>query len=51
MDCTLECFRGFAQCLSGSIEKGVIYSKGFYKAGEIKNAPVMLDAYNMGKNI
>ena len=51
MDCTLECFRGFAECLGGSVEKGIIYGKGFYKAGEVKNAPVMSDAYNMGKNI
>ena len=51
MDCTLECFRGFAGCLEGSVEKGVIYGKGFYNAGEVKNSPVMLEAYNMGKNI
>lgn len=51
MDCTLECFRGFAECLQGSVEKGVIYGKGFYNAGEVKNSPVMLEAYNMGKNI
>ena len=51
MDCTLECFRGFAKCLEGSIEKGVIYAKGFYKAGEVKGSTDMINAYNMGKNI
>lgn len=51
MDCILECFRGFAKCLDGSIEKGVIYAKGFYKAGEVKGSPDMINAYNMGKNI
>ena len=51
MNCTLECFRGFAECLEGSVEKGVIYGKGFYNVGEVKNSPVMLEAYNMGKNI
>ena len=30
MDCTLECFRGFAACLDGAQEKGVIYGKGVY---------------------
>ena len=28
MDTTLACFRGFADCLEGSQEKGVIYGKG-----------------------
>ena len=51
MNCTLECFRGFAKCLEGSEEKGVICAKGFYKAGEIKGSDYMLTAYNMGKGI
>ncbi len=51
MDCTLECFRGFAKCLDGSVEKGIIYAKGFYKAGEVKGSKHMINAYNMGKNI
>lgn len=51
MDCTLECFRGFAVCLDGSKERGVIYGKGVYEAGEIKNMPVMQEAYEMGKNV
>lgn len=51
MDCTLECFRGFAVCLDGSKEMGVIYGKGVYEAGEIKNMPVMQEAYEMGKNV
>lgn len=51
MECTLECFRGFAKCLEGSSEKGVIYAKGFYKAGEVKGSHYMADAYNMGKNV
>ena len=28
MDCTLECFRGHAKCLEGSVEGGGIYGKG-----------------------
>lgn len=51
MDCTLECFRGFAKCLDGAVEKGVIYAKGFYKAGEVKESSKMLEAYEMGKNV
>lgn len=51
MDCTLECMRGFAVCLDGSKEMGVIYGKGVYGAGEIKNTPYMQEAYEMGKNV
>ncbi len=51
MNCTLECFRGFAACFSGSVEKGVIYAKGVYERGEINNTPYMQQAYDMGKNI
>lgn len=51
MDCTLECFRGFAECLDGSKEMGVIYGKGVYEAGEIKNSPAMKQAYEMGRNV
>lgn len=51
MDCTLECFRGFARCLDGSVEKGVIFAKGVYEKGEIKDTKYMKEAYEMGKNI
>ncbi len=51
MDCTLECFRGLAECLEGSIEKGVIYGKGVTEKGEILDKPVMKDAYEAGKNV
>lgn len=33
IECTLECFRGFAACLAGAVEKGVIYGKGVHEAG------------------
>ncbi|MCD7710110.1 MAG: flavodoxin family protein [Porphyromonadaceae bacterium] len=51
MDCTLECFRGFAECLEGSIEKGVVYGKGVAERGEIADKPAMNEAYEMGKNV
>ena len=51
MDCTLECFRGFAACLDGAQEKGVIYGKGVYEAGAIKGLPAMREAYEMGKQV
>lgn len=51
MDCTLECFRGFAVCLDNAREMGVIYGKGVDKLGEVKNTPIMHEAYDMGKKI
>lgn len=51
MDCTLECFRGFAVCLDNAVEKGVIYGKGVYEKGEILDMPAMKEAYEMGKKI
>ena len=51
MDCTLECLRGFAACLDGAQEKGVIYGKGVYEAGAIKGLPAMREAYEMGKQV
>ena len=43
--------RGFAICLDNSKEMGVIYGKGVYEAGAIKNTPYMKEAYEMGKSI
>lgn len=51
MDCALECFRGFAKCLEGSVEKGVIFGTGVYTMGEIKSTAFMKEAYEMGLNV
>lgn len=51
MNCTLECFRGFAVCLEGSREMGVIYGKGVYEAGEVRDTPFMQQAYEMGRHV
>ena len=51
MDCALDCFRGLAKCLKGSVEGGVLYGKGVYEAGTIKGKPVMREAYEMGRNV
>lgn len=51
MDTTLACFRGYADCVEGSVEKGIIYGTGVYHAGEIKDTCVMREAYQMGKAI
>ena len=51
MDCTLECLRGLAKCLKGSVERGVIYGKGVYEPGEIESKPAMQEAYEMGRTV
>lgn len=50
-DTTVACFRGYAECVEGAVEKGVIIGNGVYESGEIKNTPIMAKAYEMGKNV
>ena len=51
METTLACFRGYADCVEGAVEKGIIYGPGVYQAGEIKATNHMQEAYNLGKSI
>lgn len=51
MDTTLACFRGYADCVQGAMEKGVIYGTGVYHAGEVKSKKAMQEAYEMGKTV
>lgn len=51
METTLACFRGYAECVQGAVEKGIIFGTGVYHAGEIKNSKAMQEAYEMGENI
>ena len=48
---TLECFRGFTDCLTGASEKGVVYGTGAWKKGDIEGSPAMKQAYEYGKNV
>ena len=48
---TIACFRGYADCVEGAREKGVIYGMGAYEKGEIKGSPAMSEAYEMGKKV
>ncbi len=51
IETTLACFRGYADCVEGAKEMGVIYGTGVYEKGEIKDTPAMAEAYEMGKNV
>ena len=48
---TLACFRGYADCVEGAKEMGVICGMGNYEKGEVLEKPVMVEAYQMGKKI
>lgn len=50
-DTTLACFRGYAECIDGAEEKGVIYGMGAYEKGEINGTAAPAEAYEMGKRI
>jgi len=51
MDGTLACFRGFAMCIDGYEEKGVLYGKGVADVGDVKNRPELMQiAYEMGES-
>ena len=50
-DTTLACFRGYADCVEGAVEKGVIIGSGVYEPGKVKNTLAMKQAYEMGKNV
>lgn len=47
---TLACFRGYADCVEGAKEMGVICGNGAYEKGEI-SPEQMLKAYETGKNV
>ena len=51
MDATLACFRGYAACVNGANEKGVVYGTGVYEKGEMSGSPAMKQAYEMGKSV
>lgn len=48
---TLACFRGYADCVEGAIEKGVIIGSGVYEPGKVKNTIAMESAYQMGRQV
>lgn len=48
---TIECFRGYADCVEGAKEMGIIYGTGVYEKGKIKDTPAFQEAYVMGKSV
>ncbi len=48
---SVNCFRGYADCVNGAKEMGIVYGMGVYEKGEVKNTKAMLEAYEMGKSV
>lgn len=48
---TLNCFRGYADCIEGAKEMGVIYGMGTYEKGEVVDTPAIKQAFEMGKRV
>lgn len=48
---TLNCFRGYADCVEGAKEMGVVYGMGVYEKGEVRDTKAMTEAYEMGKRV
>lgn len=51
LDTTLACFRGYADCVEGAKEMGIIYGTGVYEKGEVLDTPLMKEAYEMGLGV
>lgn len=50
-DTTLACFRGYADCVEGAVEKGVLAVGGVYEPGTVKATAAMQQAYEMGRGV
>lgn len=48
---TIACFRGYADCVEGAQERGVIYGMGVYEKGEVITTKAMVQAYEMGTEV
>lgn len=48
---TVDTFQGFLDCLQNPVVKGVVYGAGVWHVGDIKDKPVMLETYELGRKI
>ncbi len=51
VETTFACFRGYADCVEGAKEMGLIYGTGAYEKGEIASSPAMKEAYDTGLRV
>lgn len=50
-DTTLACFRGYADCVTGAKERGVLIGNGVYEKGAIQKTTRIQEAYQMGQQV
>ena len=48
---TLECLRGYADCVEGAKEMGVICGTGVFEPGKVKDTPAFKEAYLTGLGV
>ena len=48
---TIACFRGYADCVEGAREMGVICGMGVYERGKVAGTSAMAQAYEMGTKV
>jgi multimeric flavodoxin WrbA len=51
LETTIACFRGYADCVEGSKEMGIVYGTGVYEKGEVEDTPAFDEAYEMGLTV
>ena len=51
MDTTLACLRGYADCVEGAVEKGIVCAPGVYDMGQVQNTEAMRLAYEFGLGV
>lgn len=51
LDKTMECFRGFLDCLDGARERGIVRGTGAWNVGDIDGKPAMREAFEAGEKI
>lgn len=50
-DTTLACLRGYADCVKGAREMGVVIGSGVYETGKVRDTSAMERAYAMGRQV
>ena len=48
---TIACFRGYADCVEGAREMGIVYGMGVYEKGEVRDTEAAVQAYEMGRRV
>ncbi len=51
LETTIACFRGYADCVEGAKEMGIIYGTGVYDRREVRDTPAFREAYEMGGKV